>query len=79
MPEVAFLGPLGHECGILAPINHPTFDEFYRLAPMVGFSRSETVAGRGCLIGEFTDAVLAELGYSAERIAELKDKGVLGR
>jgi crotonobetainyl-CoA:carnitine CoA-transferase CaiB-like acyl-CoA transferase len=78
MPEVAFLGPLGHESGILAEINHPTFDDFFRLAPMVDFSRSDTVAQRGCLIGEHTDSVLAELGYSDERVADLRAKGVLG-
>ncbi len=45
---------------------------------MVSFSRSLTVAKAGCLVGQHTDAVLAELGYSSERIAELREKGVIG-
>ncbi|MCY4163457.1 MAG: CoA transferase [bacterium] len=77
-PEYAFLGPLGHQNGVLAEVNHPTFDDYFRLAPMVRFSRSETVAKPGCLLGQHTNAVLAELGYSAKQMASLKDQGIIG-
>ena len=64
--------------GILSEIVHPVFDEYPRLAPMVHFSRSDTVAKAGCVCGQHTDAVLTEIGYSAERIAELRANGVVG-
>jgi crotonobetainyl-CoA:carnitine CoA-transferase CaiB-like acyl-CoA transferase len=77
LPEDAFLSGLGEEAGILAEVTSPIFDEYQRLAPMVRFSRSETVALPGCTIGQHTTKVLRELGYADEHIADLRERGVI--
>ena len=76
-PEAVLLGELGRSSGILADIVHPIFDEYPRLGPLVRVSRSATVAQAGCLIGQHTDAVLHELGYSDEGIADLRARNVV--
>jgi crotonobetainyl-CoA:carnitine CoA-transferase CaiB-like acyl-CoA transferase len=76
-PEAVLLGDFGRASGVLADISHPTFDEYARLGPLVRFSRSATVAKRGCLLGEHTETVLGELGYSNERIAHLRASKVI--
>jgi crotonobetainyl-CoA:carnitine CoA-transferase CaiB-like acyl-CoA transferase len=45
---------------------------------MVHFSRSSTQALPGATLGQHTEAVLAELGLTADRIAELRTEGVIG-
>jgi crotonobetainyl-CoA:carnitine CoA-transferase CaiB-like acyl-CoA transferase len=67
----------GGAAGLLVDVRHPTFDEHERLAPLVEFSRSETVAEPGCLAGQHTDAILAELGYDGDAIAGLRKRGVV--
>jgi crotonobetainyl-CoA:carnitine CoA-transferase CaiB-like acyl-CoA transferase len=47
------------------------------LKPYVSFSRSATVAEPGVLAGQQTDAILSELGYSAETIADLRNRKVV--
>jgi crotonobetainyl-CoA:carnitine CoA-transferase CaiB-like acyl-CoA transferase len=64
--------------GILAETTHPTLETYPRLAPTVRFSRSATRAGPAPLCGADTDRVLGELGYSAERIEELRKDGTIG-
>jgi crotonobetainyl-CoA:carnitine CoA-transferase CaiB-like acyl-CoA transferase len=67
----------GGASGLLVEVSHPTFDEHERLAPLVEFSRSDTVAEPGCLAGQHTDAILAELGHDASAIADLRQRGVV--
>ena len=55
----------------------PTFDPPPRLAPFVHFSRSATQALPGVLAGQHTDAILTELGRSAEEIADLRARKVV--
>ncbi len=62
---------------MLVEVEHPTFGEHVRLKPYIGFSRSETVAEPGSLAGQHTDAILAELGYSSEAIADLRERKVV--
>jgi formyl-CoA transferase len=69
---------LGRDHGYLVDVEHPLLGEHVRLGPLNTFSRSAGVANPAALVGTHTDAVLAELGYSAERIAELKAASVLG-
>jgi crotonobetainyl-CoA:carnitine CoA-transferase CaiB-like acyl-CoA transferase len=71
-------GGVGEAMDIVTPVEHPVIGEYLRLKPMVRFSRSGGVAGPAPLVGQQTDQVLAELGYDAEAIAALRDKGVLG-
>jgi crotonobetainyl-CoA:carnitine CoA-transferase CaiB-like acyl-CoA transferase len=68
----------GRASGYLADIDHPTFGEHPRLAPLIRFSRSATQALPGQLLGASTDAVLAEIGRTSEEIAQLRARGVIG-
>jgi crotonobetainyl-CoA:carnitine CoA-transferase CaiB-like acyl-CoA transferase len=68
---------VGRACGYAVPTSHPTFDEHLRLAPLVRFSRSATQAKGGVLAGNATDAVLAELGYSSEAVADLRARSIV--
>jgi crotonobetainyl-CoA:carnitine CoA-transferase CaiB-like acyl-CoA transferase len=47
------------------------------VGPIVSFSRSLTTAGADCGIGQHTEAVLREYGYSPARIQNLIDRGVV--
>jgi crotonobetainyl-CoA:carnitine CoA-transferase CaiB-like acyl-CoA transferase len=62
---------------MLVEVEHPTFGDHVRLKPYVSFSRSATVAEPGVLAGQQTDAILSELGYSSEAIADLRDRKVV--
>jgi crotonobetainyl-CoA:carnitine CoA-transferase CaiB-like acyl-CoA transferase len=62
---------------LLVQVEHPTFGEHPRLKPYVELSRSQTLAEPGVLAGEHTDKILTELGYDAEAIAGLRERGVV--
>ncbi|MFI5041029.1 MAG: CaiB/BaiF CoA transferase family protein [Acidimicrobiales bacterium] len=62
---------------LLVKVEHPTFGDHVRLKPYVAFSRSETVAEPGCLAGQHTDRILAELGYDAAAIADLRQRKIV--
>jgi crotonobetainyl-CoA:carnitine CoA-transferase CaiB-like acyl-CoA transferase len=68
----------GRASGYIADVEHPTFGPHPRLAPVVRFSRSATQAKPGTLCGTATQAVLEELGYSGEQIADLRARQVVG-
>lgn len=76
--EMMLAEDFGRASGYIVDVVHPTFEEHPRLAPFVRFSRSATQARPGALAGQSTDAVLAELGRSAEEIAELRERGIVG-
>ena len=69
---------LGKSLGFVVETTHATIGDYPRCTPMVEFSRSGGVAGPAPLCGAQTDAVLTELGYSADRIDALRSAGVLG-
>jgi crotonobetainyl-CoA:carnitine CoA-transferase CaiB-like acyl-CoA transferase len=62
---------------MLVEVTHPTFGDHVRLKPYISFSRSDTVAEPGSLAGQHTNAILRELGYSAEAIADLRERKVV--
>ena len=62
---------------LLVEVEHPTFGEHVRLKPYVQMSRSSTVAEPGCLVGQHTDRILRELGYSADAICDLRERKVV--
>lgn len=66
-----------HRAGYSVDAVSPIFDEHRRLAPVVRFSRSTTKADAGCTIGQHTDAVLTEFGYSAGQLADLRERNVI--
>ncbi len=58
---------------------HPTAGRMQQCRPAPRFSGTPTQAGPVApLRGEHTDEVLAEIGYGPERIADLRDAGVIG-
>lgn len=65
------------EAGYAVEAYSPVFDVHRRLAPLNRFSRSTTKADGGCMLGQHTDAVLAEIGYDADRVADLRDRHVV--
>jgi crotonobetainyl-CoA:carnitine CoA-transferase CaiB-like acyl-CoA transferase len=76
--EESYIGEMGRQHGWVATVNSPIFDDYERVGPMVHFSRSSTQALPGTVLGQHTEAVLTELGLTADRIAELRTKGVIG-
>lgn len=66
-----------YEAGYSVDAVSPIFDEHRRIAPVLHFSRSATKADAGCTIGQHTDSVLGEFGYSAEQLADLRERGVI--
>lgn len=68
---------IGRASGYLADVEHATFGEHERLAPLVRFSRSATWALPGVLAGSATDRVLRDLGYDAARIADMRARDVV--
>ena len=75
--DMMFDDSFGRASGYLVDVVHPTFDTHPRLAPFVHFSRSATQALPGVLAGQHTDAILTELGRSAEEIADLRARKVV--
>jgi crotonobetainyl-CoA:carnitine CoA-transferase CaiB-like acyl-CoA transferase len=71
-------GSPGERCGFNASGHHPILDDVPRLAPLVAFSRSSTVAGNAGLVGQDTKKVLRDYGYDEPEIAGLAQEGVIG-
>ncbi|HEY1665027.1 MAG TPA: CoA transferase [Trebonia sp.] len=68
----------GKASGYVVEVTHPALEEHLRLAPLVRFSRSATQAKPGVLAGQATDAVLTELGYDSDAIADLRARKIVG-
>jgi crotonobetainyl-CoA:carnitine CoA-transferase CaiB-like acyl-CoA transferase len=78
-PEALLMSDeVGRAGRYITDVVHPIFDRHPRLAPVVRFSRSDTSARAGGLCGDATDTVLSELGYSADRITELRAINIIG-
>jgi crotonobetainyl-CoA:carnitine CoA-transferase CaiB-like acyl-CoA transferase len=69
---------IGARSGMVARVEHPVIGEHNRMTNPVRFSRSATRAEPACLVGHHTDAVLQEIGYTAEQVAALREAGVVG-
>jgi crotonobetainyl-CoA:carnitine CoA-transferase CaiB-like acyl-CoA transferase len=63
--------------GQTVEMEHPVIGKYIRLKPLVAFSRSSGVAHDAPLLGQDTDAVLAEFGYDSEQIADLRARGLI--
>ncbi len=69
---------VGRASGYLVDVEHPTFGEHPRLAPIATLSRTPTDVGPGVLAGQHTDRLLGDLGFDPVAIADLRDRKVVG-
>jgi crotonobetainyl-CoA:carnitine CoA-transferase CaiB-like acyl-CoA transferase len=67
-----------HEMGIVVETDHPAAGRLRQARPAARFSRTPAEIRRGApALGEHTDEILAELGYSATEIAALRVEGAI--
>ena len=65
------------ENGFLIQVEATRHGQFWRYAPVVGFSESAGKAGPAPLKGEHTRPVLQELGYTDDQIRDFKERGIV--
>jgi crotonobetainyl-CoA:carnitine CoA-transferase CaiB-like acyl-CoA transferase len=74
------IGTLDDLVDELPPADHPHAGAYQLIPPPVRFTQApQNVRRPAPLVGEHTDAVLAELGYDQGRLAGLRASGVLGQ
>ncbi len=76
--EALWSDDFGRASDYLVDVEHPVFEVHPRMAPLVRFSRSATQAKPGVLLGAHTDAILTSLGHTAESIADLRERKIVG-
>jgi formyl-CoA transferase len=63
--------------GTIVEVDHPTRGKYLTVGNPIKLSDSETEVTRSPLLGEHTDEVLKQLGYSADDVATLRAEGVI--
>jgi formyl-CoA transferase len=63
--------------GTIVEVDHPVRGKYLTVGNPIKLSDSPTDVTRSPLLGEHTDEVMAELGYSAEQIAALRTVGAI--
>jgi formyl-CoA transferase len=63
--------------GTVVEVDHPKRGKYLSVGNPIKMSDSETVVTRSPLLGEHTDEVLAQLGYSKAQVAELREAKVI--
>jgi len=58
-------------------IDHPTRGKYLSVGNPIKMSDSETEVTRSPLLGEHTEEVLVQLGYTKDQIAELREAKVI--
>ena len=76
MKEIAADASL-RESGTLVEVDHPTRGRYLTVGNPIKMSDSPTEVTRSPLLGEHTDEVLGQLGFSAEHIAALRREHVI--
>jgi len=75
--EFTCTDPVLRETGLVVEVDHPRFEKMLRAGPPVALSETPGRIAAGCLVGEHTDQILAELGYSTTEIDALAAKQVV--
>jgi len=74
--DQVFADPQVKHIGASAKVTHPTLGELTLLNQSIGLSRTPASLKTSTpMKGEHTEEVLAELGFTAEKIAALKQEG----
>ena len=63
--------------GTVVEVDHPKRGKYLSVGNPIKMSDSPTEVTRSPLLGEHTEEVLAQLGYSAEKIAALREDHVI--
>jgi crotonobetainyl-CoA:carnitine CoA-transferase CaiB-like acyl-CoA transferase len=63
--------------GFVAEVEHPLFGRHRRHGPIVSLSGAPGTPGPGCLVGQHTRPILAELGYTDAQMSDLRARGVV--
>lgn len=63
--------------GLTTEIEHPSIGRYYRHTPLLHFSQTPGVATCMSTQGEYTQQILAELGYNEKAMEELRADGVV--
>jgi formyl-CoA transferase len=69
--------PSLRETGTIVEVDHPERGKYLTVGNPIKLSDSPTEVERSPLLGEHTDQVLAQLGYSADQIALLRAEHVI--
>jgi formyl-CoA transferase len=69
--------PSLRETGTIVEVDHPKRGKYLTVGNPIKLSDSATDVTRSPLLGEHTEEVLAQLGYSAEQIAALREQRVI--
>jgi crotonobetainyl-CoA:carnitine CoA-transferase CaiB-like acyl-CoA transferase len=77
LSEFTISSPTVRENGFVAEVTHPLFGNHLRHGPVVTLSADQANVGPGCLVGQHTRAILAELGYSDEQMETLRADGIV--
>jgi formyl-CoA transferase len=65
------------ETGTIVEVDHPTRGKYLTVGNPIKMSDSPTVVTRSPLLGEHTEEVLRQLGYSADDVAMLREERVI--
>src|SRR5512145_710217 len=76
MKEIAY-EPALRATGTVVEVDHPTRGKYLTVGNPIKMSDSPTEVKRSPLLGEHTEEVLAQLGYSKDQIAELREAKVI--
>jgi formyl-CoA transferase len=69
--------PSLRKTGTIVEVDHPTRGKYLTVGNPIKLSDSPTEVKRSPLLGEHTDEVMAELGYSSEQISALRTAGAI--
>src|SRR5438105_9618698 len=63
--------------GTIVEVDHPTRGKYLTVGNPIKLSDSPTDVTRSPLLGEHTEEVLAELGYTKDQVAKLRGEGAI--
>ncbi len=69
--------PSLRETGTIVEVDHPLRGKYLTVGNPIKMSESPTLVTRSPLLGEHTEEVLTQLGYSAAQIAALREENVI--